>query len=264
MSDIIARKTSVFKPRKNHLFGEPVSYGKLVSYLNDNSWDVDEHNTLFKNSGVAYTIKLDDNGNDTTISIYNEKSNIIEIEKLLSCKYYENGKSNEIFFSLPYQKLVEYLDELETQLPIKNEILERYEALIDNTFAKELYALTNTDACELKQVGSVYKLVKDDSPVITPFVRLAMPGDATNVNVFISMRGVPIILKHTYITNGVHIYQYPQYLLDNYDSVYNSIDFMYIEGLSSKENVYCTISSMDMYSKETNSNGVLFGLNTVK
>lgn len=283
MSDIIVGSTNVFKPRKNHLFESPVSYCELISYLNNNSWDVTEHEDLFtksdvsksafKDSDTAYTIKLDDKGDDTTISIYNEKDNIIEIENLLSCKYYEKTNdnneiyNNEIFFSLPYQKLVEYLGELNKQLSTKDKIIKSYEALIDNAFAKELYALTNTNECNLKQIGNTtYKLVdkEGDSTVITPFVRLAMPKNETNVNVFISMRGIPIILKHTYITNGVHIYQYPQYLLNEYDSIYDSIDFMYIEGLSSTENVHCTISSKPMYSNKADSNGVLFGLNTVK
>lgn len=289
MNDIIVGSTNVFKPRKNHLFESPVSYCKLISYLNNGSWDTTEHDdlftksdvaeTAFKNSDAAYTIKLDDKGDDTTVSIYNEKENIIEIENLLSCKYYEKVNdnneiyNNEIFFALPYQKLVEYLGELNKQLSKKDEIIRNYEALIDNAFARELYALTNTNECNLKQIGtsSTYKLVKakedgsnDITPVITPFVRLAMPKNEINVNVFISMRGIPIVLKHTYITNGVHIYQYPQYLLDNYDSIYDSIDFMYIEGLSSIEDVHCTISSMPMYSKKADSNGVLFGLNTIK
>ena len=161
--DIIVRESNsrVFKPRKNHLFGKPVSYYDLISYLNDGSWDAGEDEALLTKSVAAYPIKLDDEGKDTTISIYNEKKNIVKIEQLLSCKYYDNGTSNKIFLSLPYQKLVEYLGELDAQLSAKDEIIKRYEALIDNTFAKELYALTNTNECNLEQIdnSSTYKLV---------------------------------------------------------------------------------------------------------
>ena len=53
ISDIKVSTSRVFKPRKNHLFGDPVTYCKLISYLNDGSWDANEDEDLFTKSDVA-------------------------------------------------------------------------------------------------------------------------------------------------------------------------------------------------------------------